>query len=114
MVASTYISTNTVGGLCCSTLSTEFVVYGLFDDGHSDSCEVIPHCSFFFFFFKHLFVYLAAPGLRTMLEHAGIFHLALQHLGSLVAEYEVLIATCGILFHDQDCTWALGIGSSKS
>ena len=23
-----------------------FIVCGLFDDGHSDWCEVIPHCSF--------------------------------------------------------------------
>ena len=29
-----------------STPSPAFVVYRLFDDGHSDWCEVITHCSF--------------------------------------------------------------------
>ena len=29
-----------------STLSPAFVVCRFFDDGHSDQCEVIPHCSF--------------------------------------------------------------------
>ena len=29
-----------------STPSPEFIVCRLFDDGHSDQCEVIAHCSF--------------------------------------------------------------------
>ena len=29
-----------------STLSPAFIVCRLFDDGHSDQCEVISHCSF--------------------------------------------------------------------
>ena len=29
-----------------STLSPVFIVCRFFDDGHSDWCEVIPHCSF--------------------------------------------------------------------
>ena len=29
-----------------STPSPAFIVYRLFDDGHSDRCEVISHCSF--------------------------------------------------------------------
>ena len=29
-----------------STLSPVSIVCGFFDDGHSDGCEVIPHCSF--------------------------------------------------------------------
>ena len=29
-----------------STPSPTFIVYRLFDDGHSDWCGVIPHCSF--------------------------------------------------------------------
>ena len=28
------------------TLSSIFIVCGLFNDGHSDHCKVIPHCSF--------------------------------------------------------------------
>ena len=30
----------------CSISSPAFIVCRLFDDGHSDRCEVIPHCSF--------------------------------------------------------------------
>ena len=30
-----------------STPSPAFIVCRLFDDGHSDQCEVIPHCSFY-------------------------------------------------------------------
>ena len=29
-----------------ATPSIAFVVCGIFDDGHSDRCAVIPHCSF--------------------------------------------------------------------
>ena len=29
-----------------STPSPTFIVCRLFDDGHSDQCEVIPHCGF--------------------------------------------------------------------
>ena len=29
-----------------STSSPAFIVCRLFDDGHSDQCEMIPHCSF--------------------------------------------------------------------
>ena len=31
-----------------STPSPAFIVCGLFDDGHSDWCEVVPHCGFDF------------------------------------------------------------------
>ena len=30
--------------------SPELLVCGGFDDGHSDHCEVIPHCSFYLHF----------------------------------------------------------------
>ena len=33
-------------GSLFSTLSPAFIVSRFFDDGHSDWCEVIPHCSF--------------------------------------------------------------------
>ena len=29
-----------------STPSIAVIVCGMFDDGHSDQCAVIPHCSF--------------------------------------------------------------------
>ena len=43
---SIYIPTNSVGGVPLSTCSPAFIVCRLFDDGHSDQYEVIPHCSF--------------------------------------------------------------------
>ena len=42
----------------------------LFDDGHSDWCEVIPHCSslFFFFLFKALLKHMEVSRLGVELE----------------------------------------------
>ena len=45
MTVPIYILTNNVGGSLFSTPSLAFIVYRFFDDGHSDQCEVIPHCS---------------------------------------------------------------------
>ena len=46
VAVSIYISTNSTRGFPFSTPSPAFVVCGFFDDGHSDRCEVIPHCNF--------------------------------------------------------------------
>ena len=58
-------------GSLFSTPSPAFIVHRLFDDGHSDPCEVISHCSFdlhfsnneqcwafFLVFISHLFVFM--------------------------------------------------------
>ena len=45
------------------TASAAFIVCWYFDDGHSDCCEVIPHCSFDLHFYnniEHLFMCLLA------------------------------------------------------
>ena len=62
-----------------STPSSAFIVYRLFDDGHSDRCEVISHCSFDLHFsnmsdkaclimsnIEHLFMCLLAIGLSSL------------------------------------------------
>ena len=43
-----------------STPSPAFIVCRLFNDGHSDRCEVISHCSFYLHFSEHLFMCLLA------------------------------------------------------
>ena len=40
-------------GSLFSILSPEFIVCRLFDDGHSDRCEVISHRSFYLNFFNN-------------------------------------------------------------
>ena len=40
------IPTNSVEHSLFSTASPAFIVCRLFNDGHSDWCEVVPHCSF--------------------------------------------------------------------
>ena len=45
VAAPIYIPTNSVGGFLFSTSSLAFIICRLFDDGHSDWCEVISHCS---------------------------------------------------------------------
>ena len=42
----TYIPTNSVGGFPFSKPCPEFVICRLFDGGHSDLYEIVPHCSF--------------------------------------------------------------------
>ena len=39
-----YIPPSSVQGFFFSTSSPTFVIHVLFDDSHSDRCEVIPHC----------------------------------------------------------------------
>ena len=47
VAVSIYIPTNSVeGGSLFSTPSPAFIVCRLFNDGHSEWCEVVPHCSF--------------------------------------------------------------------
>ena len=52
-------------GSLFSTPSLAFIICRLFNDGHSDWCEVIPHCSFDLHFSiisydEHLFICLVA------------------------------------------------------
>ena len=47
-----------------SPCSLQHLLFVVFDDGHSDWCEVIPHCSFFFFFKLFIYLFLAVLGLR--------------------------------------------------
>ena len=45
-----YIPTNSVGGFPFLHTLSAFAIGRLFNDGHSDGCEVVPHCSFDFHF----------------------------------------------------------------
>ena len=40
-----YIPTNSIGGFLFSTPSPAFIICRLFNDGHSDWCEVVPYYS---------------------------------------------------------------------
>ena len=46
VVVPIYVPTNSVGGFPFHTPSPAFVICTLINDGHSDQCEVVPHCSF--------------------------------------------------------------------
>ena len=50
MAAPIYILTNSVEGSLFSSPSPAFIICRLFDDGYSNRCEMIPHCSFDFHF----------------------------------------------------------------
>ena len=45
VAVSIYIPTNSARGSLFSTPSPAFIVCKFFDDGHSDWCEMISHCS---------------------------------------------------------------------
>ena len=53
VAAPTYISTHSVGRLPFLHTSPAFLISRLFNDGHSDQCEVVPHCSFDLHFPNH-------------------------------------------------------------
>ena len=62
--APSYITTNSIGGCLFPNLS-QYLFVDISDDGHSDKCEVILHCSFNFHFsnnqhIEHLFLCLLA------------------------------------------------------
>ena len=46
VIVSIYVPTNSAGGFPFTTPFPAFIVSRFFDNGHSDQCEVIPHCSF--------------------------------------------------------------------
>ena len=54
VVVSVCIPTNSVQGFPFSSPSPAFIVCRLFDDGHSDRCEMIPHCGFDLYFMSNV------------------------------------------------------------
>ena len=46
VVVSVCLPTNSIRSFPFATPSPAFIVHRLFDDGLSDQCEMIPHCSF--------------------------------------------------------------------
>ena len=54
VVVSVCIPTNSVQGFPFSSPSPAFIVCRLFDDGHSDQCEMIPHCGFDLYFMSNV------------------------------------------------------------
>ena len=50
VVIPAYIPSSGVGGFPICTSSPALTVWRLFNDGHSDWCEVIPYCSFYLHF----------------------------------------------------------------
>ena len=46
VAVSIYIPPTVYEGSLFSTLSPTFIVSRFFDNGHSDGCEVVSHCSF--------------------------------------------------------------------
>ena len=73
VAAPVYIPTNTVGGFLFLHTFSSNVICRLFDDGHSDWCEVVPHCSFDLHFsnsdVEHLFTCLLAINMSSLEKH---------------------------------------------
>ena len=87
-------------GSLFSTSSPAFIVCRIFDDGHSDWCEVIPHCGGFFFKF---YLFLAELGLccYARASHCGGFSCCRAQ--ALVMRASIVVA------HELNCSVACGI-----
>ena len=93
-----YISTNSARAFLFSTPSPAFIICRLFDDGHSDWCEVISHCSFDLHFSNNEWCW--AP-FHVFVSHPYIFgkmsclgHFPTFWLGCLFFWYWVVWPAC--------------------
>ena len=50
VVVPVYIPTNSGGGFPFFHILSAFIIYKLFNDGHSDQCEVVSHYDFNLYF----------------------------------------------------------------
>ena len=71
MALSIYIPTNSARGFSFYTSSPAFIACRFFDDGHSDQCEIISHCSFDLYFSDnewcwHIFMCLLAIWMSSL------------------------------------------------
>ena len=57
-------------GSLFSTSCTIFIICGFFNDGHSDWCDVIPHCSFDLHFFNNEWCWAY---FRVFVSHLYVF-----------------------------------------
>ena len=63
---SIYISTNCARGFSFLHILSSIYCFRVFDDGHSDQCEVTPHCSFDFHFSSNEQCWVFFPVLLAM------------------------------------------------
>ena len=117
MAVSIYIPTNSARGFPFLHILSS-IVCRFFDDGHSDRCEVIPHCSFFFFFnlfiyFWLCWVFVSVQGLSLVVASGG--HSSSWCAGLSLSRPLLLRSTgsrctgSAVVAHGPSCSAACGI-----
>ena len=98
-----------------STPSPAFFVCRLFNDGHSDWCEVISHCNLFFYFFNLwlCWFFVSVQGLSLVVASGG--HSSSWCTGLSLSQPLLLHSTgsrragSAIVAHGPSCSVACGI-----
>ena len=125
VAVSIYIPINSARGTLFSTPSPAIIVCRFFDEGHSDRCEVISHCSFnlyfsnnywcwtsFHVFVRHLYVFFGEISIYVFCPFFYCIFFILRYMNCFyILEINTLAVAsfANILLHSEGCLLVLSM-----